>query len=247
MLPLLKGSTTMPPDLTMLDGLALGGLLLVWGGYTVGLERFWRRPFAVNQHLRGLRVRWIRAMLGREMRLIDSQLVGHTMSSVTFFASTTALILAALLGLLGNVDHLHAVVSGLRFVIATSPELFEAKLMVLTALFIYAFFQFTWALRQYNYTCALLGAAPPAPLEPEHRDALAETIASVMSHAVTSLNSGLRAYYFALAVLAWFIHPALFLGMVLAVGAVLVWRQLWSGTAGAIVRHVAILDQIDPL
>ena len=197
----------MPPDFRLLDGLALAGLALVWVGYAMTLDRSWGQPFAVNQHLRDLRVHWMLAMLDREVRLMDSQLVGHTMSSVTFFASTTALILAALLSLLANIGHLYAAVNTLGIVTPTSLELFQAKLMILTGIFIHAFFQFTWALRQYNYTCALLGAAPPAPVAEPHRQALAEAIAAVVSHAVSSLNNGLRSYYFALAVLAWFIHP----------------------------------------
>jgi uncharacterized membrane protein len=119
--------------------------------------------------------------------------------------------------------------------------------MVLILVFIHAFFQFTWALRQYNYICALFGAAPTPPLAHHHRDALAETLAAVVTHAMSSLNSGLRAYYFALAVLAWFINTGLFIAVVLLVGLVLAWRQIWSGTANAINRHVAILDEIERL
>jgi uncharacterized membrane protein len=235
----------MPPDMTPFDLAALGWFIVIWLGYTVGQDRPWPRLGGVNHHLRRLRVTWIRMAFDREMRLMDSQLVGHTMNSVTFFASTTMLILAGLLGLLGNVDRVYAVADRLTFTVKTSPELFETKLIVLIAIFIYAFFQFTWALRQYNYTCALIGSAPPAPMPTDQRDALAETVAAVMTHAVTALNGGLRGYYFALAVLTWFIHPWMFLVTSNLVVVILIWRQLWSGTAAAINRHVAILDEIE--
>jgi uncharacterized membrane protein len=235
----------MPPDITLPDLVALSWFVLIWLGYTIGQDGPWPQFGGVNHHLRRVRVTWISRALEREIRLMDSQLVGHTMNSVTFFASTTMLILAGLVGLLGNVDRVYTIADRLTFTIKTSPALFETKLLVLIGIFIFAFFQFTWALRQYNYTCALIGAAPAAPLAADHRDALAETVAAVMTHAVTSLNGGLRAYYFALAVLTWFIHPWMFLVTSNLVVAILIWRQLWSGTARAINRHIEILDEIE--
>jgi len=235
----------MPPDLTTVDVVALAWFALIWLAYTVGQDRVWGRPVGVNQRMSGLRVNWVRAMLEREVRLMDGQLVGHTMNSVTFFASTSMLVLAGLVGLLGNVDRVYSVVSHLTFTVKTSQELFELKVLVLISIFIYAFFQFTWALRQYNYTCALIGTAPAPPVEARLRDSLAGTIATVMSHAVTSLNAGLRAYYFSLAAASWIIHPWLFLVSSNAVVAVLAWRQLWSGSARAIHRHLEILDGIE--
>ncbi len=236
----------MPPDMTPLDLAALVWFVVIWLGYTIGQDRPWSWAGGINHHLRRLRVIWIRRTLEREIRLMDSQLVGHTMNSVTFFASTTMLILAGLLGLIGNVDRVYTVADRLTFTVRTSPELFETKLLLLLAIFIYAFFQFTWALRQFNYTCAMLGAAPTPPLATHHRDALAETVAAVMTHAVTALNGGLRAYYFALAVLTWFIHPWMFLVTSNLVVVILVWRQLWSDAAGAINRHIDILNEIEP-
>ncbi len=235
----------MPPDMTPLDFAALLWFVAIWLGYTIGQDLPWRWAGGINHHLRRLRVLWMRRTLERDIRLMDSQLVGHTMNSVTFFASTTMLILAGLLGLLGNVDRVYTAADRLTFTVRTSPELFETKLLVLMAIFIYAFFQFTWALRQFNYTCALLGSAPAAPLATHHRDALAETMATVMTHAVTSLNGGLRAYYFALAILTWFIQPWMFLVTSNLVVGILVWRQLWSGAAGAINRHIEILDEAE--
>ena len=235
----------MPPDMTSFDLVALLWFAAIWLVYTIGQDRPWNWAGGINHHLRRMRVIWIRRTLERDIRLMDSQLVGHTMNSVTFFASTTMLILAGLLGLLGNVDRIYAVADRLTFTVKTSPELFETKLLTLVAIFIYAFFQFTWALRQFNYICAMIGSAPAAPLAPHHRDALAETVATVMTHAITALNGGLRAYYFALAVLTWFIHPWLFLLTSNLVVVILVWRQLWSGAAKAINRHIEILNGLE--
>jgi uncharacterized membrane protein len=114
------------------------------------------------------------------------------------------LLLAALIGILAGVGQTYEAVMGLSFIAQTEKWLFEFKIFLLTGVFIYAFFKFTWALRQYNYACALIGAAPPPDAPSARTEALAEHTAEVLSLAVTSFNGGLRAYYFALAALAWF-------------------------------------------
>src|SRR5262249_46214619 len=93
-------------------------------------------------------------------RVIDAILIGHLIHSVTFFASTTMLLVAALVGVLAAVNQTFDAVMGLTFTIRTTRPLFELKLLLLTGIFVYAFFKFTWSLRQYNYACALVGAAP---------------------------------------------------------------------------------------
>jgi len=43
---------------------------------------------------------WMAAMVKRDDRVIDAILIGHLIHSVTFFASTTMLLVAALVGIL---------------------------------------------------------------------------------------------------------------------------------------------------
>jgi uncharacterized membrane protein len=152
---------------------------------------------------------------------------------VSFFASTTMLIVAALVGVLAAVNQAFLAVMSLTFTVATSRPLFEVKLFLLAAIFVYAFFKFTWALRQYNYACALIGAMP-THVALDRRAQLAEPSSRVLTLAVTNFNGGLRAYYFALAVLSWLVHPLLFIAVSTWVALVLVRRQLRSRTFYAI-------------
>ena len=39
---------------------------------------------------------------------------------------------------------------------------FDLKVALLTAVFVFAFFRFTWSLRQYTFGAILVGAAPDA-------------------------------------------------------------------------------------
>ncbi len=220
----------MPPDIALLDLIALVWFVTAWVGFTVIQDHLLTGRRVVNQHLKVVRYHWMRRMLERDNRIMDAQLVGHTMNSCTFFASTNMLILAGLVGSFGAIEHAHELVSNLSFTVKTSRQMFEVKMVLLVVLFTFGFFKFTWALRQYNYCCALIGSAPMPPVAVEDRHTMAETIAEALTLAITALNGGMRAYYFALAVLAWVVGPILFMAATTAVLVVLTRRQAFSPT-----------------
>jgi uncharacterized membrane protein len=219
--------------LPALDALALAWFLLLWAGYNLIVDRLLRRPVGLNQHMHLVRQAWMGALLRRDERVLDAILMGHLIHSVSFFASTTMLLVAALVGILAAVNQAFDAVMSLTFTVATSRALFELKLLLLAGIFVYAFFKFTWALRQYNYACALIGAVP-THVAIERRSQLAEPSSRVLTLAVTNFNGGLRAYYFALAVLSWLVHPLLFIAVSTWVALVLVRRQVRSRTLHAI-------------
>lgn len=226
----------MPPDLTLLDVAAVLWFVLAWAGYALVIERFGRRMGAVNALMQDIRESWMERVLDREIRIVDSQLVGHSMASVTFFASTSVLMIFGLFGALGAVEVAHEAAARVQFLQQTSQGLFAAKLLLVIVVFGFAFFQFTWALRQYNYTCALLGAAPMAPVEATRRGPIARDLALAVTLAIGAFNDGVRSYYYALAVLVWFIHPIGFMVATAGVTALLIWRQVGSRFAGVVRR-----------
>jgi len=232
----------LPFDLTPLDAAAAAWFFAVWAGYNVLIDRMIKRPVSLNRHLEALRRAWMARMFERENRITDSSLIGHTIHSISFFASTTMIVIAGLVGTLGGIERVHAVVMDLSFAVQTGRALFEMKMLLLLGVFVYAFFRFTWALRQYNYLCVLIGGAPPPG--GAGGDALAASdIASLLTQAVRSFNAGMRAYYFALAVLTWFIHPALFMLATLTALAVLLRRQFYSRSFRAIASRAAALRE----
>lgn len=232
-----------PHDLGAMDIAALVWMVVCWVGYGLLVDRDLHlgRP-SLNRLMAELRRHWVERMLDRDIRIMDSQLVGHSINSVTFFASTTTIVIAAIAGVLGSLDGAIPFAGHLMFVAESSVELFELKLFVLLAIFIVGFFSFTWALRQYNYCCALIGAAPVHSSSKTSRDAAARPIASMMTMAIGAFNAGLRAYYFALAALAWFAGPWPFILASTAVLALLVRRQLMSAARDAVAAQVAAHD-----
>ena len=79
------------------------------------------------------------------------------------------------------------------FIIHTTKELFQLKLIGLVCVFVYGFYRFTWALLQYNYFLALIGSAPLRDhLTPTATDELGNQMSVVLNSAVTSFHSGFR-------------------------------------------------------
>lgn len=230
-----------PLDLTASDRAALGWFLLAWLGYGQFIHRL-RSPRSITARLRDVRRTWMRAMLGRDNRIVDASLIGHTVHSATFFASATMVALAALLGLLGNLDRTHAALDALDFTAKTSRALAEAKVVLLVLVLAHTFLKLSWSLRQLNYTIALIGAAPAKP-DPRRRDAIAGRIAAMLSAALSGFNAGIRGYYFTLAALAWLLGPGAFALATTGIVAMLIWRQFGSEAAEAIrLGHAVLCD-----
>jgi uncharacterized membrane protein len=231
----------MPEDLTWLDAAAFLAFVVIWFGYGVLFDGRFRRPNSINAKMIGIREAWMMRLLDRENRITDSTLVGHSIRSVTFFASTTLILIAALVGVLGSAERVHSATVNLSVLFGGGTQaLFELKVFALVTIFVYAFFKFTWAIRQFNYFSAVIGSAPEAG-SPTVDGHLARRMALMLSHGFWHFNAGVRAYYFALAALAWFVHPLLFIAATALIPLVLVRRQLYSGTAHDIAEHAEAL------
>jgi len=229
----------MPLTLDWLPPLDLAALslhLAVWVGYSVFADRWGRRGRpCLSAATARLRVRWMRALCDRDNRITDSGLMASLMRSVSFFASASVLILGGIVAMLGAGDRAYEMVRELPMLARSSQGVFEVKLVILTGVFVYAFFQMTWSLRQFNYCCILVGAAPVASAPAAVKDRFAEQAGRLQSLAGRTFNRGLRAYYFALAMMTWFIHSGIFAVTTLAVVAVLYRREFRSASLDALV------------
>lgn len=157
------------------------------------------------------RLQWMREMLRRDNRTIDAITVGNLSRAITFFASTTIFILLGLMTMLGSRDKLGIIVGTIPFAQQSTSFMWEIKTFLLIIIFIYAFYKYTWSLRQYNYANIYIVAAPAHKERVEEHEAIAKKGAQLVGNAARHFNNGLRAYYFGLAALAWFVHPLLFI------------------------------------
>ena len=218
--------------LPWLDWLALLSLFAGWIGYALFAKR--RSPVrrsllaATNAERR----RWMLQTTFRENRVIDGVVVQNLSTAPSFFASTTILIIGGLLAVLSATDRASELVQQMPFAARTSVLVFDLKLLLLTGIFVYAFFRFTWSLRQYGFVALLLAAAPDAAqFEREglaSRDAFADRAGRVVGLAAETFNDGLRAYYMAFAAIAWFFSPVALLVATAGVVWILYQREFRS-------------------
>ncbi|MGZ8265464.1 MAG: DUF599 domain-containing protein [Burkholderiales bacterium] len=219
---------------TGLDIAALLFLIAAWFGYAAFASRRGRTVPSLHNRMDEYRRTWIVRMIERDNRMVDVNVMRNVTRSSQFFASTTMLILGALIALTGYVQQALDVVSGLPFTVKGSARLLEIKIGLLVVIFVYAFFKFSWSIRQLNFCGIMMAAAPKQPTgDPEQYAVHINAIAKITSYAGEHFNNGLRAYYFALAALAWFLHPWLMIVGTAWVIGVLYRREFASRTLRA--------------
>jgi uncharacterized membrane protein len=215
------------PDIAPADLIAPVWFLACWIGYTLYADRAGGRP-SLMRRMHDYRRLWMTCMLARDNRMVDTQIIANLMRSASFFASTTMFIIAGLIAVLGARDKAMAVLAELPFAVEARPLLWDLKVLLLIVLFVYAFFKFTWAFRHYNYVLILVGAVPAPDRLTEESQRIAERIARIATSTGRHFNGGLRAYYFGLAALSWFVHPWLFVALTAWVVWVLYRREFRS-------------------
>jgi len=222
--------------LTWLDAAALALFVFLWAGYQWYSDySATPRPRLGREMDRFLR-EWIVRMVERDNRMVDINVLRNLTRSSQFFASTTMLILGALVALMGYAEQAASVVAELPFAQQVSRRLWELKILLLLLIFVYAFFKFSWSIRQFGFSSILVGATRKPPKDTEEYAAHIERITVVMSFANRNFNHGLRAYYFGVAALSWFLHPALMIAVTLGVIYVLHQREFRSRTLDVLLR-----------
>ncbi len=226
----------MLPLFDLPNWLALAWFFLCWFGYAAYANHHRDKgdTDSVSSALFTLRIDWAEKMLIRdETRAVDALLLGQLNRTTNFFASTALFLIAGALTMLAHAEEIHALLGSYTFVADTTVPQVKLKVLLLGVIFIYCFFKCTWSMRQYTFVAVLVGAAPyvvdkTALNEKEKK--LAREIATLNDQAGHHFNYGLRAYYFALASLAWFISPYLFALACSQVVAVLYRREFRSRT-----------------
>jgi uncharacterized membrane protein len=199
--------------LPLADWLALGCFFACWVGY-VG---FARHRASIDGSLiatsNEFRNRWMTQTTLRENRMIDGVVLQNLSSSPSFFASTTIFIIGGLIAALGAAEKTNDLVRELPFAARTSALIFDLKLLLLTGIFVNAFFRFTWSMRQYSFAALLIAAAPDSKTYAQH-PALSEGFARhagrIVALAAETFNDGLRAVYLSFAAMLWFLSPLAF-------------------------------------
>ena len=200
--------------LPWLDWVALAAFGIGWAGYVWFASSRAQTHLSILATTNRIRHDWMLQMTYREVRVVDGVVIQNLSTSPSFFASTTILIIGGLLAVLSTTDKAHELVRELPFAAQTSVLVFDLKTLLLLVIFVYAFFRFTWSMRQYTFGALLVASAPESEVfdaKGLSREAFANKAGRVVSLAAETFNDGLRAYYFAFAAMAWFVSPIAFL------------------------------------
>ena len=212
------------------DIIALAFYIISWVGYAhfTTLDRQHER--SLLNVTNGYRTMWMREMIRRDNRTMDVIMIGNLQRSIAFFANTTIFIVLGLVGMLGTHERSADIIAAIPFSEPTTPFQWEIKIFLLIVIFIYAFFKYTWSMRQYNYAGIFVNSVPPHTECRENADIIAAKGGFLIGNAAKHFNNGLRAYYFGLAARAWFINPYLFMAITALVVFVTHRREYHSTT-----------------
>ena len=214
-----------------LAGVAL--LLVAMAAMSRLIEHPPRRHPSVSRLMERSRRDWMATFAARDHRIFDATLLATLRSGAAFFASTCLIAIGGVAALLGQTDRVLGVVRDLGAAPGeTAVPVWEAKLLVLAILLVNAFLKFVWSHRLFGYCAVLMGAMPgPEGTVPE---AAVERATAIQLTAARNFNRGLRAVYFALAALAWFLGPVPLMAATLLTAAMLARREFFSDSRRAL-------------
>ncbi|QDE30349.1 MULTISPECIES: DUF599 domain-containing protein [Shewanella] len=229
--------------ISWLDALALSIFLGSWIGYTSFARRKAKNTNCIARVMHQQRIHWMSQVITKEVRVGDAALLGNLERNIAFFASSTLLVLAGVLTLFSQVEKLETVIGSIPYTASPNHALIQVKLALLASIFVLAFFQFTWSMRQYGFVNIMIGAVP---LDKTGTDetalGYARQVAVVQDQAAHSYNYGLRSYYYSMAALCWFMHPGMLIFSSLFVVYTLYQREFNSKAVVAITAAQAYLE-----
>lgn len=219
------------------DAVALALFLTFWLAYNWITDKSPYARHGLSVRMNRERENWMRVMLGRDLRMIDTAIMAGLQQGTAFFASTCIFAIGGCFALLGSADLIAQIGADLSTYGSLDRALVEIKLLGLVVIFAYAFFKFGWSYRLFNY-CSILIGAIPMPAEAErHSERAEEALTKAVrlnQLAGRNFNAGLRAIFFSLAYLGWFLGPYALVLTTLLVIAVVGYRQFFSQARDAL-------------
>ena len=183
----------------------------------------------ISARMRQWRSTWARQALWRGERITDVGLVRGLIAGVSFFATTSVLVISGLLATLNSVQQISSYLLSVPFAAQTSTEITSFKIGALLLLAVSAFFKFGWSMRLHSYSLLMIGSMPePDERQSEKASAVADRLANLSYLASKHFHSGVRAYYLGFSALTWILSVWLFLPVLVIVVGVMIRRDYRS-------------------
>lgn len=213
------------------DIIAVIVFVSAWVVYNFFVERHARGGTGLSGAMNLQRAAWMRTMLSRDFRMIDTAILAGLQQGTAFFASGCIFAIGGCFALLGAAERISAIAADLPLSGGLDKPLVELKLLGLVVIFSYAFFKFGWAYRLFNYCSIVIGAVPmpkEAAKDPAGAEQAIERAIGLNQIAGHHFNAGLRSVFFSLAYLGWLLGPLILIASTALVVAILLNRQFRS-------------------
>jgi uncharacterized membrane protein len=213
------------------DWLALLWFFVAWISYSWFTKTQGETRNSLIATTNRYRTYWMHHATSRDPRVLDGIITQNLSSTPAFFSSTTIIVIGGLFALLGSTDKAAELVRDIPFAQRTSVLIFDLKVLVTIGIFVFSFFRFTWSMRQYTFAALLIGSMPdPQDFDSGKfdREVFSQRAGRMLGMAAETFNDGLRGYYFAFAVIAWFFSPLAFAIATAAVVMILYSREYRS-------------------
>jgi uncharacterized membrane protein len=234
----------MIPPLPLMDVVAIFWFVAGWLLYSYLLDHSALSKYALSSAMDRQRALWMHTMLQRDLRIVDTSIMAGLQQGTAFFASTSIFAIGGTFALLSGAEEVLAVFSHLPFAIEMTRAEWEFKILAMLLVYAYAFFKFGWAYRLFNYASMLVGAVPAKEqAQTAHARAAVESATQMTILAGTHFNKGLRAFFFAMGFLDWFMGPEVFMVSTTIVLLVLIRRQFFSASRRAAFRSLQQVDE----
>ena len=192
--------------ITIEAALSAGSFCLLFFYHIHLLYRIRRAPeetvFTRNSQTRA---QWVKTVMEGGRDILAVQTLRNWTMAASFLASTAILIGLAILNMVlvghGSSEALHL----LNFLGSKSEKVRLLKFVVLSADFLFAFFNFTLAIRFYNHVGFMINV-PPA------RGSEELEVVKTVNHGAYHYTLGMRGYYLAIPLTLWLIGPAWLFG-----------------------------------
>lgn len=145
---------------------------------------------------------WVKAVIEDKKDILAVQTIRNWIMAATFLASTAILISLGLVASAFRDEIASSATHALNIFGHPSETLWIIKLLTLSVLFFYAFFNFTLCIRYYNHASLLVNVSPE--LEPTNT---VDAVTAVLNHGALHYTLGMRGYYLAIPIGLWLFGP----------------------------------------
>jgi len=198
--------------------------LLGWLGYNWLVNWVERRHPSLSILMSSYRRGWVENAVQRQSPM-DALLASNLMGSISFFASTTVLIILGVFAMFAQMQTITDAVAHIQFNNPPVQADIERHMIIALIMFGMAFLSFTLSIRQFNHFCIMLGAASH---DEETDPAEIRVITALNTLGARNFNHGIRAYYFAVPMVIWFVSPWLSLAATLFIFGAIIYREFFS-------------------